>query len=108
MKLVSMEKTEKEKKKDNDCCVPDSDEAYPWGLSIDLETESMAKLGISSPQVGSKVLIVSEAYVTSVSSREEKDGTPQQSVGYQITAMDINPLTKSTLADLYPTMHKKE
>lgn len=96
--LVDLKRTPKELKanKGDSCCSPCGPEnEYPWGLSINLENESMDKLGMKKlPKVGDKVVIHAEATVTSVSSNssvDSKSGKPSESrsVGIQINRMAL-------------------
>jgi len=58
------------------CPVPE----YPWGLSISLENESLAKLGLDGelPTVGDILEFFAAAKVTSASMREEIDPSTGQ------------------------------
>lgn len=59
---------------------------YPWGLSINLDEDSLEKLDLELPKVGKKFTLVAAVEVTSVSSNASKGGE-SQSVGLQITDM---------------------
>ena len=90
--LVSMKRApEKKAKKSDMCCsMPCSASEYPWGLSINLENESLDKLGMEDlPKVGDIVKIVAEAKVESVSSRSDKDTKNNRTVSLQIVKMAI-------------------
>src|SRR5262245_6614792 len=59
---------------------------YPYGLSLHLDDECMAKLGMSTlPQVGKQVMVYALANVTSVSENDSESGGKRQSVSLQIT-----------------------
>lgn len=97
--LVSMKrdkKDKKDKKKDTSeacCSVSGNGPDFPWGLSVNLENESLDKLKIDSlPEVGSTVRIVAEARVESVSSRSDREsnGKKNRSVSLQITKMALS------------------
>ena len=93
--LVSMkrvpEKKSKDAKSDLCCSAPCSASEYPWGLTINLENESLNKLefGDELPKVGSTVKIVAEAKVESVSSRSDKDNKSNRTVSLQIVKMAV-------------------
>ena len=91
--LVSMKRApvKKSKKSADMCCSdPMGGNEYPWGLSINLENESLDKLGMDDlPKVGSTVKVVAEAKVESVSSRSDRDDKNNRTVSLQIVKMAI-------------------
>ena len=97
MKMRSMELSKKEAKESNTpTTIGDSNAPrYPYGLEIRLDNESLTKLGMSLPKVGSYVKIRAEACVTSVSENESKGGKAHRSVSLQIErlAVDDEPET---------------
>lgn len=63
--------------------------AYPYGLTLRLNDETLTKLGIKElPKVGTKVRIVAMAEVQSVGQYKERDGDQQRHVELQVTDMD--------------------
>jgi hypothetical protein len=92
--LVSMKKSKAEvkKEKSGSCCGPigyDSD-AYPYGLRLDINDDSLDKLGMDDlPKVGKTVKIVAEAEVQSASESTSASGKSHRSVGLQITKMKV-------------------
>lgn len=92
MKLVSMANKPKDKKEMEGCEPPCCDDAkYPYGTQISLEGDQLAALGISDlPKVGTVVSIMAKAKVVSVSSREDQDGSADQSLSLQITDLGID------------------
>ena len=89
--LVSMKNTPKKKsKKESMACCGPSDEAYPYGLRLDLNNDSLDKLGVKDlPKAGKVVKIVAEAKVESTSERQDRDGSKNCNVGLQITKMKL-------------------
>ena len=89
--LVSMKKTNKKARKaPMEMSAPSSDETYPWGLSLELNEESLDKLSIDDlPKVGKEVTIMAKARVTSVSERDSTEGGKSRSVSLQITKMAL-------------------
>lgn len=73
---------------------------FPWGLSITLDEESLSKLGIdlSNFEIGQTIEIVAVAKVESKSEHEHQDDDAHQSVGLQITELDIPGLTRGDSA----------
>ncbi|KAG2171874.1 hypothetical protein INT44_002519 [Umbelopsis vinacea] len=71
---------------------PDSAEdqpAYPYGLSICLDDETLAKLGITElPKVGTVMQLTALVEVCSVSQYENQDGA-DNSLSLQITDMEL-------------------
>lgn len=63
---------------------------YPYGTSLDLNSETLAKLGITTlPGVGEEVAITAVGKVTRISAYEEQGGS-EQCMGIQITLMEID------------------
>jgi hypothetical protein len=68
--------------------IGESDEKYPYGLTISLENESIAKLGMSPlPKVGESFQLDAKVMVKSVRESERINGKPEKSVELQITHM---------------------
>lgn len=82
-----------------------SEPRYPWGTSLDLETEMVETLGIADLEVGQEVQIVGTVVVAS----KRQNTTQQQggeaksaiSIELQFTEMQVAKPTKSTLDILY-------
>jgi hypothetical protein len=78
--------------------------AYPYGLEIRLDSESIKKLDLKSlPQVGSNLMVTARVEVTSVSSNDSKEGGKNHCVSLQITDMELGAEKEesSTAKDLY-------
>ena len=86
--MTDLKRTASEINDDDVCCVG-SDEKYPWGMRLHLQTAEIDKLGLGLPKVGSEVVFTGKAIVQEVSSREELDGKKNSSVQLQLTEMDI-------------------
>lgn len=95
-KMVSMKRTEADKREDRmetapaEAMAPD----YPWGLCIHLDKDELDKLGVKSlPAVGTEVTITAKAKVTRVQQSASQEGTREAeeytSVDYQITDLAI-------------------
>lgn len=89
--LLSMELTPAEAKQEV-ACEPDPPK-YPWGLCIDLDQDSLKKLGIDTlPELGTAMSIVARAEVQSAStSQYQGDGEKRMNLSLQITDMAIAP-----------------
>jgi len=77
---------------------------YPWGLSINLDNETLKKLGATPQEVGTEVMITARAIIKSTSSRESEEGTRHDAC-LQITDMAMAPAQaeqqRSTAETLY-------
>lgn len=76
---------------------------YPWGLSITLDKDALAKLDIGDdlPSVGESYVLVAKVDVVSVSSNQSEGGS-NRSVGLQITEMCLEDGdAKDAAAELY-------
>jgi hypothetical protein len=74
----------------------DDGPVYPWGLELNLETETIDKLGIDIENVraGDTVHIVAKAEITSVTVRQSAnkqhgDEGTNKSLSLQLTAMQL-------------------
>lgn len=89
-KLVSMKLTKQEANR-ADTVGPSSmvtdTPAYPWGLTINLDTDALDKLGLTADDftVGDSLTLIAEVEVTACSRDELKDQAPRDRVGLQIT-----------------------
>lgn len=76
--------------------------AYPYGLSLSLDTDSLEKLELDAEDltVGTKYLLIAKVEVSSLSQSDSKDQGPYQSVGLQITDLCLeSPRTGERVAD---------
>lgn len=98
--MINLKLTPKEAKETMLCgpCDPQGP-AYPYGLTLQLDEETLAKLGAKDlPEVGVEVLLSAKAKVTAVSVNEQQDadsdGAPdkRRSVSLQITDIDLPAL----------------
>jgi hypothetical protein len=78
---------------------------YPWGLSISLDDETLAKLGITQmPDIGTAMTLTARVEVCSTSQYANQKST-DKSVSLQITAMELSGAAESspsTASLLYP------
>jgi uncharacterized transporter YbjL len=64
--------------------------AYPYGLRIELNDESMKKLGLKElPEVGEEMMLLAKVVVERVSQNDTKDGK-RQDMSLQITEMELS------------------
>lgn len=105
MKLKSMKISAAEREKRNTpaetSATPD---AYPWGLSLNLENDTLDKLGLELPAVGDELVLVARVKVTSVSSREGEGESKARSASLQITDMAVGG-EKSDATDAAATLY---
>ena len=82
---------------------------YPWGLSINLDEESLSKLGMSElPDIGDSKMLVAFVDVTDKHESDSVDGKKRKSIGLQITDMSIEDKVKpDKLKMLYGDGSKK-
>lgn len=103
MQLQDMKMNESEMKQYEGSVVADAPK-YPYGLRIDLNQESLKKLGILSlPRVGDEFMLHAKVEVCCTSENENIKGEMQANVGLQIMemALEKGPSEKSTEAQLY-------
>lgn len=104
MNLVNMQQTEEEAKEYGMVSAPGDAPKYPHGLCLCLNDGTLEKLGIKElPAVGSTLLVMAHATVTSVRSSQQMDGDKESGVDLQITEMALSaPTEKDAAALLYP------
>lgn len=93
MKLVSVkiDKAAQEKRYAEPSVAADRP-MYPWGLSVNLDTETLEKLGLADdlPEVGSMMKLEAKVDVVSVSENETAGGGKSCSVSLQITDLGLS------------------
>lgn len=104
--LKSMKRSQQEiQEKESALTSPDED-PYPWGLRLQLDKDSLEKLGLTLPQVGEKVEIAALANVTEVRSEESVEFGSERSVSLQITDLGVAPAQTDPGEKLYPGMNR--
>jgi hypothetical protein len=89
VELKSMKMDAAEAKAATELSVSDRPE-YPWGLRLNLSNEALEKLGFKNlPEVGTKMTLVANVEVCSVSAHESKGGDKHRSMDLQITDMGL-------------------
>lgn len=92
--LVSMKRTRKDKKNSGHE-ISTSGEDFPFGLSLNLDDESLAKLGITKlPGVGEEMIVAGIGKVESVSERSDSN-RKSRNVTIQLEKLAIGPLKSS-------------
>lgn len=89
--LVSMKLSAADKKaRETELTKPYEPDPYPWGLSIDLDTTTLDKLGVKDLSVGQELELVAKVRVRSASSSEYEGGESNRSACLQITDMALS------------------
>lgn len=100
MALVSMQMSAEEAKEE--AGIEPSRPRYPYGLCIDLNDETLAKLGITElPAVGAQITVLARATVTRVSAYQDQGNEQERCVGLQITDMELEQAGPSAAEKLY-------
>jgi hypothetical protein len=92
MALVDMKLSKKESKEEVGLVSTKSDgPRYPYGLSLDLNDESMEKLGLSAKSfsVGESVVIKAKAKVKSLRMNQYEGEDKTESMDLQITHLEV-------------------
>lgn len=87
--LINMEMSKKEAK---EYTQPEPSDApkYPWGLCINLNDDSLEKLGLDKlPSVETEVTIIAKAVVSSTRESQTQGGETERSLELQITDMKL-------------------
>jgi hypothetical protein len=89
MALVEMKRSKAAKKKDAEGPSIGGDD-YPYGLRVNLDHESLQKLGIDKlPSVGDKMHLHAHAHVVSAEERSSEGGKKHRSVSLELRKMQI-------------------
>lgn len=84
MKMIDM------KKEGSNYVQPAMNEAYPYGLQIHLDSETMEKLGMSEPmQVGEYFMVMAKCKVCASSAYAKNDDDASLSASLQIVEMGV-------------------
>ncbi|MBL4860747.1 MAG: hypothetical protein JKX96_07805 [Acinetobacter sp.] len=86
------------KSKNDEDAIGMEENPYPYGLSINLDADTMEKLGIDLMDVGSDVEFTASAKVTSISEQESEGSEKSQNMSLQITDMYIDKSHDSNVA----------
>lgn len=106
MKLVSVKLNKKDREKEYPTASALADQpAYPWGLQVRLDENTLDKLGIDKlPEVGGELMLIAKVNVVSVSSSESAgSGGKRRNVELQITELCLEdvPADKDAAEELY-------
>jgi hypothetical protein len=89
LKSVKLDKKAREEKYAESAIASDGPE-YPYGLQLNLDDETIEKLGLALPEVGKDLALVARVNVTAVSASENTYGGKKEkrrSITLQITEM---------------------
>lgn len=77
--------------------------AYPYGLTLHLDDDTLKKLGMTEvPAVGTEMLLQGKVVVTSCGMNQEQDGDKKSRCELQITDMELHDsAAKEPAAKLY-------
>jgi hypothetical protein len=89
MSLTSMKMSKKEAK--GEFAMEANSNRFPHGLSINLDNDTMKKLGMEMPDVGEQMIIVGVGPVTHASEHRRQNGV-QRSVTIQLETMEVGEL----------------
>ena len=87
MKLRDMKLSRADKAEDAEVASDRPD--YPYGLSLQLDQDSLGKLGIELPDVGDTFFVVAIARVRGVSEHQD-EGSKSQNVQLQIEQLSLD------------------
>lgn len=94
--LVDMKLSKKQSKAEVCGLSDEKGPRYPYGLSINLDSDSMKKLGFSElPEVGTKMIVVGLGRITSASEHSSQSGT-HRDMSIQLERVEIEPFVKAT------------
>lgn len=99
--LVSMKLTESDRKaREKEMLSSPSyeGEQYPWGLSLNLDNDTMKRLALKGLTAGQELMLTAKVKVTSSTVSSYDDGKENASASLQITDMALDlPSAKPTL-----------
>lgn len=99
MSMKSIKSTTKKPSTSAEVASSSSAEPYPYGMTLSMNQDTLAKLGIKTlPEVGSSLMMEIKVTVTSVSSRSGSDGQ-ERSMELQVTDVDMETDDKEEVAE---------
>ena len=113
MKLVNLKLSPEEAKEASPEVQETKGPAYPWGLTLNLDEETIAKLDLEGEgEVGDTCHIVAEGMITGYTEHKMEDGESRKTLTIQITDLYVEPYEndededdqKSDAKKLYPSM----
>lgn len=78
--------------------------AYPWGLCITLDDDSLKKLGMKLPELDQVIEFKIKAQVTGVNAYKRGDEDDESSASLQITEMEVVDSGGDAAKKLYKEM----
>lgn len=98
MALVNMQMSAEEAKEQTNP-TPEDAPKYPWGLSLDLDDDALAKLGITDlPAVGTQMSLQAVVTVTRTGAYQTQGAEMESCLGLQITDMALTPAARASTA----------
>jgi hypothetical protein len=89
MKLIDMKLSDEEKKEQTQPPAEMEGEQYPWGVCLDLDDGTLAKLGITKlPEIGTVMVVEARAKVVGIN-EAANESAESKSVRLQIIEMGV-------------------
>lgn len=96
MPMVNLKMSREERKEYAEVTAMDEPQ-YPYGLCVDLDDDTLAKLGITSlPAVGTAIQFTARAVVKSTSSNQYEGSEPESRMSLQITDMEVGDASRTS------------
>lgn len=96
MPMVNLKMSREERKEYAEVTADPNEPQYPYGLCIDLDDDTLEKLGITTmPAVGTAVQFTARAVVKSTSSNQYDGNEPESRMTLQITDMEVGDASRS-------------
>ena len=89
MKMVNMKMSKAERKETVPVASEPEGPEYPYGICLNLNKETIEKLGLGTPKAGATLMLHAMVEVKSVTVTDEKDGKGYKSMDLQITDMAL-------------------
>ena len=97
MPLKSMKKSMEEKRDEASPSVVERDQ-FPFGLVIQFDEDSFAKLDLpETPEIGMKFTVLARAEVKSLDQTKGVDDVPKMTMSLQITDIGLDPLKEKEI-----------
>ena len=98
--MINMKMSKKEAQEEMQPTAADAPE-YPYGLTISLDEESMAKLGITElPKVGATMTLTAQVSVCGTSQYSTQGGEDESNLSLQITDMELSAAARPDTASV--------
>ena len=94
--MIDMKITDAERKKHEPMTALDDAPKYPYGLSLNIDSDTFKKLNMDVPKIGQKLKLNAMVEVSSINQYSNKDNSKDTNINIQICEMELIAGSKSS------------